>query len=190
MNIHYDGGVSLRFEQWLDHWNHFHQQATVGGKLAVIDTLAALVPDHSFSLLEELEMWAAMCGLRAAWGHFRTAFEYQLRPLLTDTEMAAAEMPGWYPTAFHQMALPCRRAALLIAFLDFALDALPSVERAPFATLQAWLVAMLVASPQSSILGATLDVADGACARGPLLDGSFLQTLPAIIADPCRFSAS
>ena len=45
-----------RFDTWLEDWRRFHQSASIGGQLAVLDILASLVPDSPVFLLEEIEM--------------------------------------------------------------------------------------------------------------------------------------
>lgn len=134
--------VDQRFYTWLSDWRRFQQTASIGGQLAVLDALAALTPDGSYSLLDEIGMWTRECRVVSQWNALRSAFERSLWPLLPTIETHREEVPGWYMEAFYWMPMPYRRAALFVSFIDFLLAHLPEIDPAPFRPFQEWLVAV------------------------------------------------
>ncbi|HBY98318.1 MAG: hypothetical protein M5U01_11410 [Ardenticatenaceae bacterium] len=134
--------VDQRFCNWLADWRCFQQTASIGGQLAVLDALAALTPDGSQSLLDEIGMWSRECRVLAEWSALRSAFERSLWPLLPAIETHREEVPTWYMEAFYWMPMPYRRAALFVSFIDFLLAHLPEIDPAPFRPFQEWLVAV------------------------------------------------
>lgn len=134
--------VDQRFYHWLADWRQFQQTASIGGQLAVLDALAALTPDASYSLLDEIEMWTRECRVGAQWATLRSAFERTLWPKLSTIETCRDEVPAWYMEAFYWMPMPYRRAALFVSFIDFLLAHVPDSDPTPLRPFQDWLVAV------------------------------------------------
>lgn len=130
-----------RFDTWLEDWRRFHQSASIGGQLAVLDILASLVPDSPVFLLEEIEMLTRQYRHVAPhWSALRELFETTLWHQLPTIPVDQNEMPTWYPEAIYRLGLPYRWAALCVCFVDFLLGQFPDVDPAPFRPFQDWIV--------------------------------------------------
>lgn len=148
-----------RFDLWLDEWRQFHPHATIGAQLAVLETLASMIPDGPLTVLDELALWATECGIAEPWQVLRHRFECELWGALPGIVPDFAALPGWYTHLFYMLPLPYRRAAFLRAFLDFMVAQL-GAEAAPFQPLREWLAAVARWSRGVDILtlGATLEL--------------------------------
>jgi hypothetical protein len=154
-----------RFDLWLAEWEQFRQEHSISGHLAVLDTLAGLIPDGPLTLLDELELWSGECDLTSAWRQLRWRFEADLWSQLHHLRPSYEELAPWYSQLFYILPLPYRRAAFLVAFLDFLLIHL-HVPLEDFQPLREWLIAVARWSHSVDVLklGSTMELP----ARHPL----------------------